>query len=357
MTTMTDVALLRLVAQRVAGPGFAGAGEAVRWLTAVQAQDYVGALAAVTLRTDGGEGVEAALDGGDVVRSWPMRGTLHLVPAEDLGWMLALTTNRLLAGAARRRAQLGIDDAMVARAGELAHEALTGRSLSREELMAVWRHAGLLGVAQRGYHLLWTLSQQGLTVFGPTDGGQQRLVLLAEWVRRPRRLEAEEALGEWALRYFRSHGPATRKDFQWWTKLTAKEAAAGVALARASLESVEVDGVEHLMDPATPERLAAARRAARAVHLLPGFDELLLGYQDRRASLPPEFADRVVPGGNGMFRPMVVAGGKVVGTWRWTGRGSRRTLAAEPFTEFSPRVAGALPGLAAAYPVPRTTAS
>ncbi|KAE8764733.1 winged helix DNA-binding domain-containing protein [Georgenia thermotolerans] len=357
MTTMTDVALLRLVAQRVAGPGVAGAGEAVRWLTAVQAQDYAGALAAVSLRADGGDGIEAALDAGEVVRSWPMRGTLHLVRAEDLGWMLALTTDRLLAGAARRRAQLGIDDAMIARAGELAHEALTGRSLSREELMAVWRRAGLLGVAQRGYHLLWTLSQQGLTVLGPTGGGQQRVVLLAEWVRRPRRLEREEALGEWALRYFRGHGPATAKDFQWWTKLTAKETAAGVALARASLTSVEVDGVEHLMDPATPERLAAARRAARAVHLLPGFDELLLGYQDRRASLPPQFADRVVPGGNGMFRPMVVAGGHVVGTWRWAGRGNRRTLAAEPFTEFSPRVAGALPRLAAAYPAPRTPAS
>ncbi|GAA1636100.1 crosslink repair DNA glycosylase YcaQ family protein [Georgenia ruanii] len=354
---MTDVALLRLVAQRVAGPRFAGAGEAVRWLTAVQAQDYAGALAAVSLRTAGGDGIEAALDDGEVVRSWPMRGTLHLVPAEDLGWMLALTTDRLLAGAARRRAQLGIDDAMVDRAGELAHEALTGRSLSREELVAVWERAGLLGVPQRGYHLLWTLSQRGLTVFGPTTGGRQRLVLLEEWVPRPRRLEPEEALGEWALRYFRSHGPATRKDFQWWTKLTAREATVGMALARERLESVEVDGVEHLMDPSTPERLAAARRAARAVHLLPGFDELLLGYQDRRASLPPEFADRVVPGGNGMFRPMVVAGGTVVGTWRWTGRGDRRTIVAEPFTEFSARVAGAIPKLAAAYPAPRAAAS
>ena len=84
---------------------------------------------------------------------------------------------------------------MIARAGELAREALTGRSLSRAELMAVWDRAGLLGVRQRGYHLLWTLSQQGLTVFGPTDGGEQRLVLLEEWVPHPRRLEAEEALG------------------------------------------------------------------------------------------------------------------------------------------------------------------
>jgi hypothetical protein len=359
MTTMTDVALLRLAAQRVAGPGFATAGETVRWLTALQAQDYPGALAAVGLRTDGTDaagGIEAALDDGVVVRSWPMRGTLHLVPAEDLGWMLALTSERLLAGAARRRAQLGIDGAMIATAGELAREAITGGSVSRDGLMAVWDRAGLLGVRQRGYHLLWTLSQRGLTVFGPTDGGEQRIVLLEEWVPHPRRLETEEALGEWVLRYFRSHGPATRKDFQWWTKLTARETAVGLALARDRLESVEVDGVEHLMDPATPERLAAVRREARGVHLLPGFDEMLLGYQDRRATLPPQFADRIVPGGNGMFRPTVVAGGTVVGTWRWSGRGSRRTVAAEPFTDLPPRVTAAIPKVAAAYPVPRTTA-
>ena len=94
------------------------------------------------------------------------------------------------------------------------------------------------------------------------------------------------------------------------------------------------------------------RREARGVHLLPGFDEMLLGYQDRRAILPAEFADRVVPGGNGMFRPTVVAGGTVVGTWRWTGRGSRRTVVAEPFTAFPARVAAAIPKVAAAYPAP-----
>ncbi|MFD1505878.1 winged helix DNA-binding domain-containing protein [Georgenia yuyongxinii] len=365
MTTLQDVARLRLAAQRIAGPGFVTATEAVRWLTALQAQDYPGALASVMLRTDtdtdtdgpGAGGIRAALDAGEVVRSWPMRGTLHLVAAEDLGWMLALTTDRLLAGAARRRAQLGIDEAMIARAGELAHGVLAGgRSATRAELMGVWDDAGLLGVKQRGYHLLWHLSQRGLTCFGPTDGNEQRIVLLDEWVPAPRRLEREEALAEWVLRYFRGHGPATRKDFMWWTKLTAKDTSAGLAVAREQLEAIEVDGVEHLMDPSTSQRLAEIRDAARGVHLLPGFDEFLLGYQDRRASLPPDFADRVVPGGNGMFRATVVADGTVVGTWRRTGKGARRGVEGEPFTSFTPAVRRALPHLAESYPEPTTAA-
>jgi hypothetical protein len=92
--------------------------------------------------------------------------------------------------------------------------------------------------------------------------------------------------------------------------------------------------VEHLMDPETPDRLTACRDEAEGVVLLPGFDEFVLGYRDRTTILAPEFADRIVPGNNGMFRPTVVLGGQVVGTWQWTGRGAKRTLTATPFTSF-----------------------
>lgn len=365
-----DVARLRLAAQRLVGPREPTAADAVRWMTAMQAQDYPGALASVMLRTesadapeggapegdgpDDGEatdhrGVRAALDTGAVVRSWPMRGTLHLVPAEDLGWMLALTSDRLLTGAARRREQLGIDEAMLGRATTLAVEALNGgRSIRRAELMALWERAGLLGVPQRGYHLLWHLSQRGVTCFGPTDGAEQRIVLLDEWVPAPHRPGREEALGEWVLRYFRSHGPATVADFRSWTKLTAADTRTGLALARDRLEAVDVGGVEHLMDPATPQRLADARAEAGGVLLLPGFDELILGYADRTATLDPAHAERVVPGGNGMFRPTVLARGRVVGTWRRVGRGRR--IEAEPFTDLPATVRRGIERRAAEYP-------
>ncbi|MEV4631491.1 winged helix DNA-binding domain-containing protein [Micromonospora sp. NPDC049523] len=353
MTTQHEIGLLRLAAQHLAGPGLTNPTEAVAWLTAAQAQDLPGALTSVVLRTAGGtrQAVEAALDRGEIVRSWPMRGTLHLVAAEDLAWILQLTTPRLVARAVGRQAQLGLDPPTLEWARELAVEALTGgRRLRRNELLGVWNAAGLETTSQRGYHLIWYLSQTGTLCFGPMDDREQLIVLADEWIPRPRRLEREEALGELVLRYFRSHGPATVKDFTRWTNLVAADVKIGLALARPALARIEVDGVEYLMDPGTPERLDTNRAQARGVFLLPGFDEFILGYLDRGAVLPAEFAGHIVPGNNGVFRPTVVGDGQVLGTWTHTGRGAKRTVTATPFREFPPAVAEAIPRVHATLP-------
>jgi len=282
-----------------------------------------------------------------------MRGTLHFVLAEDVEWMLALTGQRIIAGARTRRAQLGLDQTVIERARTLARQHLAGgRALSRDALVQIWREAGLLTVKERSYHLIAHLAMTGVLCHGPVADGAQQLVLLAEWVPSPRRLEREESLGEWALRYFRSHGPATVRDFAWWTKLLAADVKVGVALALPRLERLVVHDVEYLMDPLTPTLLDAHRPQARATLLLPGFDEYLLGYQDRSAALPREFADRVVPGGNGVFKATVVRAGQVVGTWlpNRRAKAGTPTIQATPFTSFSPRTERALPRLYAALP-------
>jgi len=338
LTALHEVALLRLTAQRIAGPGFATATDAVRWMTAVQAQDHNGALTSIALRTSSRirQGVDDALDAGEVVKSWPMRGTLHLVAAEDLPWMLQLLAPRVVAGAASRRARLDLDTPALEQAREIAVGALAGgRRLSRDELLVVWDEAGLTTAHQRGYHMLWHLAQTGTLCFGPLHDGRQQIVLVDEWVPRPRRLEPEEALGELARRYFRSHGPATVKDLMRWAHLVAADARAGLALARAQLTSIDVDGAEHFMDPQTPDLLDSCRRQARGVVLLPGFDELVLGYQDRRCVLDPEFADRIVPGANGMFKATIVSDGEIVGTWKHAGRGAKRNVETTPFASLS----------------------
>jgi hypothetical protein len=348
ISTPADLALLRLAAQRIAGPGFETPAAAVRWLTALQAQDYPGALTSVALRirSRGRADVEAALTAGEVVKSWPLRGTLHFVPAEDLPWLLDLTAAREITGAARRHADLGLDERSFELARELAVQALHGRrELSRAALQQVWEQAGLSTAGQRGYHLIWRLALTGTLCFGPVRGGEQHLVLLAEWAPRTSRPERDEALGELASRYFRGHGPATVKDLARWAKLLAADVRTAVAIARPALEKLEVDGVEYLMDPRTPDRLADCREQAEAMFLLPGFDEYMLGYGDRTAALPAQFADRIVPGGNGMFRSTVVCAGQVVGTWVRTGRGPGRTLQATAFTQFSKEVEAALPRL------------
>jgi hypothetical protein len=346
VTTTRDLARLRLVAQRIAGPGFATAAEAVTWLTAVQAQDLRSAIAAVAGRIDGDQGdaaaVEHALNAGEVVRSWPMRGTLHLVPAVDLAWLLTLGPPRVATTMARRQRQLALDDTTIGRARSVAVAALQGRrDIDRAALFAIWDDAGIATTGQRGYHLLLDLAHAGVVCFGPMVGRHQAVVLADEWIPEPRVLDRDEAVAEVVLRYFRSHGPATVADFTFWTRLTVADAKAGLAVARSQLESIEVDGTEYLMDPATPDRLATHRAAAKGAFLLPAFDELVLGYRDRSASVPSEFSGQLAPGGNGMFRAMVVEDGQVVGTWK---RGPKPDdpPVATPFTTFTRRVESVL---------------
>ena len=353
MRTPADIGRLRLAAQRLAGSPARDAAEVVRRLTAVQAQDYGGAVTSVALRSAArsrGE-VEQALDAGGIVRTWPMRGTLHFVAAEDAAWLLALLAQRVLRASAGRRTRLGLDDAELERGRRLTVAALAGGSrLTRRELFGLWDEAGVATAGQRGIHLLQYLALTGTIVFGPTRGRQQLIVLSEEWLPATRRLERDEALAELAWRYFAGHGPATLRDLARWAGLPLTDARAGLAAARPRLDVLEIDGTEHFLDPETPERLAAAGPAADGVLLLPGFDEFLLGYGDRSAVLGPKHAERIAPGGNGVFRPTVVSGGRVVGVWRHIADGGRRTFAAEPFESFSPQVTAAIERAHAALP-------
>jgi hypothetical protein len=304
----TRLALLRLAALGIADPDAAEPVEAVRRLLALQAQDYPGALWSIGLRVPGSTitQVEAAHEGGALVRSWPMRGTLHLVAAEDLGWMLSLTGARMVRAAEGRRRQLGLEAGAFVRAERIARTRLEGgRHLTRAELLAAFVAGGLRTDGQRGVHTLVQLAQTGVLV----QSARERWTLLEEWVPHPRRLDRDEALREFALRYALGHGPVTDRDFAWWSSLTLTDARAGLDAAADELHRIELDGRTYHLRP-------GLEPAAAGVHLLPGFDEFVLGYTDRTAQLPAEHAGTIVPGGNGMFLATVVVDGMVVGTWR-----------------------------------------
>lgn len=284
-------------------------------MLALQAQDYPGVKWSVGLRSaDATEAdVEAAFDAGEIVRSWPLRGTLHLVASEDLPWMLELTAPRALASAAQRRAALGITEADTRHAKDLAVAALPGRSaLRRRALLAAIEAGGVATGGQRGYHLLWHLAQTGTLVLGPTSGREQAFARLEAWVPRSRRLDRDEALGELARRYFTSHGPALVEDLARWSGLTVRDVRRGVDIAGDSLATLQLGGREYSVAAPAPD----AAGGGAGVLLLPGFDEYILGYRDRTPMLAPEHGDAIVPGGNGMFRATVVVDGEVVGTWR-----------------------------------------
>ena len=329
------LATLRLSAQRIGGLERSTPLDTVRWMLALQGQDLPGAKWSIGLRAAGGteRGVEAAFDAGEIVRSWPMRGTLHVVAGEDLGWMLALTTPAAIASSAQRRAVLGLELADAERAREVVQRVLSGRRvLTRDATLAAIAEAGVSTAGQRGYHLLWYLAQTGTIVLGPTEGRQQTFALLDEWVPNGRKLDRDEALRELALRYFRSHGPATAADLARWAGIPLRDARAGIARCGDGLAELELDGVTYHVNPemetdphAEAEADIATERRAR-VHLLPGFDEYVLGYKDRSAILAHEHSQAIVPGGNGVFRPTIVADGEVVGTWRRVSRRSEDVI-------------------------------
>ncbi|HEY3331820.1 MAG TPA: winged helix DNA-binding domain-containing protein [Capsulimonadaceae bacterium] len=332
--TPNEISHLRLANQRIVNPDAATARDVVARLGAMQAQDYGGMLWSVGLRLPGSTevSVEAAVAERSIVRTWMMRGTIHLVAAEDLHWMLDLLGPRVIASTAKRHEQLELDSGTYAKCEKAAVGALQGGAhLTREELLGAIAGVGVTVDGPRSYHIPWILAYRGVICFGARRGKQQAFTLLSEWVADAKPRDREEALAELAKRYFVSHGPATLKDFAWWSSLPMADARAALEYASGGLVKETVDGKTYWLSANTP----SAAKEAPLVHLLPGFDEYMLGYQDRSPALPAEHAAKIVPGGNGIFLPTIVSAGRVVGTWKRTVTKTKVTVTPVPFTKLA----------------------
>src|SRR5712691_5434716 len=238
----------RLRAQRLTGKPLASPVDVVRWLGAVQSQDYAGAKWALARRSRAA--TDAALDrlfdDGAILRTHVMRPTWHFVVPEDIRWLLDLTASRVRAGLASRYRELEIDDRVAARAAAVFAAALAGgRYLTRPELGQALRAAGISPEGQRLPHLLLRAELDQVIVSGPRHGKQFTYARFEERVPKSPALERSEALGELTLRYFRSHGPAQVSDFTWWSGLTAAEARRGIDMAGGDLECVTFDGNDY----------------------------------------------------------------------------------------------------------------
>jgi hypothetical protein len=265
--TPREIALHRLANLCIAASAARDPAGVVTALGAMQAQDYASSLWAIGLRLAGATltEVEKAVAARTIVRTWPMRGTLHFVPAPDVRWMLDLLTPRVLAGSVNRQAALELDAAVFARCRQVFQRALTGgRQLTREEMLTTLERGGIPVDPRRGYHILWRLGQEQFLCFGPRAGKQPTFVLLDEWVPASRRLSREESLAELARRYFTSHGPATLRDFVWWSGLKVSDARTAIELSSSSLASETIDGTSYwLPQNSTPRRRQPRRIAAR----------------------------------------------------------------------------------------------
>ncbi len=329
-----DIARHRLYHQQIAVQQFKTPAQVVAWLGAVQAQDYAGAKWSIGLRLPGTTDADItnAIAGRTIIRTWPMRGTLHFVAAADIRWMVTHLTPRIIAGSASRFQRLELDDATFARCRKIFTRALQGgRQLTRDAMYAALEEGGISVEGFRGLHILCRLSQEGLLCFAAPEGKQQTFALLEEWVPDAKKIDRDEALAGFAKRYFTSHGPATLNDFVGWCGLKVADAKAALDAVASQLAHEKIDGKTFWMSRDTP----ALRKTMATAWLLPGFDEYMLGYKDRSAALDPLHAGKICPGSNGIFSPTVVIDGRVAGTWKRTLKKSAMNITPIPFEPLS----------------------
>lgn len=313
-----SIGQLRLANQGLTGPPFRHPEDVVGWLGAVQAQEFEPAKWALALRMDGGTSasIGRAFDEGRILRTHAMRPTWHFVRPEDIHWLMALTAPRVHQACAYHRRYVELDARTLTRATAVVERALRdGACLTRRELGEHLHRAKLPMAGQRLAVVVMFAELECVICSGPRRGKQFTYALLSGRARRSESLERDDALARLCRLYFTSHGPATVRDFSWWSGLTMADGRRGLDIIRARTETV--DGLTYWTT-------GASRRAGRRndlAHLIPIYDEYVVAYRDRVA----------VPHG-ALFRNFILLRGRVAGGWERRADGSIRLIPSETLT-------------------------
>jgi hypothetical protein len=342
-----DIPRWRLDSQHISDPRHKNAAEVVGWLGAVQAQDYAAAKWALAQRARGltDSAIDQALADGSILRTHILRPTWHFVLPEDIRWMLALTAPRVRAVNATMDRQLGLDAATFKR----SHSALTkalqgGRQLTRAELADVLQKSGIPGVNLRFIYLMIRAELDGLIVSGGRRGKQFTYALLDERAPQAKPLPRDEALAELTRRYFTSRGPATLKDFVWWSGLTMADARRGVEMLGSKLMQEDFDGTPYWFG-STPR----GKDLSPSIHLLPNYDEYVVGYTDRSAIFDTAHAGKLDSRGNVLFMHTILIDGRIRGTWKRALNKRAVVLELSPFAPLTKAESRALQAAANRY--------
>jgi hypothetical protein len=343
-----DLAEARLRNQRLVASPFTRAEDVVGWFGAVQAQEYADAKWALALRLRRADaaGIERALTEGKILRTHVMRPTWHFVTPADIRWLLALTGPSISRRMAPYNRRLELTAGDFRRSERTIVRALSGGAqLTRQELKAALLRAGVRadGV-QRLAHLVMQAEIDGVICSGARRGAENTYALLDERVpaATSRTLTRDASLEELARRYFTSHGPAQLKDFAWWSGLSAVDARAGLTMAAPHLGSDAVDGRTYWFS--TSER---RRTSGHDVFLLPLYDEYLIAYKDRSASIDmPAWLASV---SYHPFSAAILVRGRVAGAWKKAPRGDTLAVTLTPFGPLSKQDVEAIEASARAY--------
>jgi len=335
MQRSSDIAHQRLNNLRLSGPGLKTPDEVVRWLVAVQSQDYAGAKWALGLRSQGctDADVEQAFTDGAILRTHVMRPTWHFVAPADIRWLLQLTAPRVNMLNATYTRKAGLDAAILRKSNATIEKTLAGgKCLTRTELGEALQQAGIPTDGFQGLaYLMMHAELTGLICSGGRRGKQFTYALLEERVPPAPAMSRDEALSEFAVRYFTSRGPATVHDFAKWSGLTITDGKRGVEIAGRRLVEEVIDGKTYWLSPSR----ADTRSVDRVVYLLPNYDEYLSSYADHNASFDDRFTPMLDTRGNVVFAHFVVLDGQVLGTWKRTVKKIAVSIETNLFIDFN----------------------
>jgi hypothetical protein len=315
-----DIAHWRMHSLRLSGDRLDRPEDVVHWLGAVQSQDYGPAKWSVGDRVRNIPEVgDAALDrlfaDGAILRTHVLRPTWHFVSPADIRWLLELTGPRVHQLSAYYYRQLGLPLELREKCSALMADALKGGNwLTRKELAAVLAGVGITADAGRLGYIVMHAELDGVICSGPMRGKQHTYALVEERAPQARNLSPDEALTELTVRYFTSHGPATVKDFSWWSSLTLSSIKRGLQLAGSRLQHEIVDGLTYwFAEPPPP-----SRPASPTVHLLQGYDEYIVGYSESKYALAVAGGVRSVPTAPPIPNGVVILDSQVAGHWKRT---------------------------------------
>jgi len=343
-----EVQALRLRAQRLSGRVKGGVARVVGGAFAIQAQDEQAASIGIWARSDGlalADVAQARDVERSVVRLWCLRGTLHLVSAEDARWLVDLLRPRFVRANQARRKQLGLDDELTARGVRVVVQLLNECGpLTRSAIAEGLAAKGIPAAGQATIHVVWRAALDGLVCYGPERAGEATFVLLDDWLPQapaaadrashlgllPAVADRSAQLRTLTQRYLAAHGPARPEDLVAWSGLSLREARQGwAALADELVELQTASGPMWLLKSADAESPRPT-----GVRLLPAFDGLWLGYRDGYAGLSAAQRRRIYPGG-GIIRPTVLVDGRPVGTWARHSRGAHLEIVVNAFAPLS----------------------
>jgi hypothetical protein len=254
-------------------------------------------------------------DEGLIIRTHVLRPTWHLIAASDARWMLALTAQNVKKLYLPMCGRKGIDEQQLRQYGTAIGRMLrNGNYKTREEIMSELKLAVDPDSGIRASLIMMHAEQEAIVCNGPMRGKEFTYALFDEIVPVSAPIDRDQALAMLAERYFVSHGPATLRDFIWWSGLPVADAKRGLEAAKKQLISFDAAGGTYWLHHKHSSPQPATHTQ---IHLLPAFDEYLISYTDRTAAISPEHQPLAFTR-NGIFKPVIVADGRVVGTWKRT---------------------------------------